>query len=307
MNSNSEISCPILFMTFNRFDLTKEVFKEIRKAKPKNLFISSDGPRKNRPGEKKLIKEIRKWILDNIDWKCNVKTLFREKNLGCEKSCYGAISWFFKSVEYGLILEDDCLPSQSFFIFCQELLEKYKDDSRVSSVMGMTTLPSFAMKPSYKFIKYTGLWGWASWRRVWQNVYDKELKIIEREDPKQYMKKLLPNNFERIFFEKRFFDYRAKRVSTWEFPWIFGQIRSRGLTILPKKNMILNIGIDKGFTNTKPNFIDEKFMTPPKTETDFPLIHPKKVVLNKNLGYLLLFRDMIRVVIKKTAGLFGIG
>jgi hypothetical protein len=121
---------PVLFLVFNRIESTKRVFLEIGKAKPRKLFIASDGARENKEGEKEVVKQIREYILKNINWKCEVKTRFREKNLGCKNAVADGISWFFDNVEEGIILEDDCLPSQSFFRFCQEMLEKYRDDER---------------------------------------------------------------------------------------------------------------------------------------------------------------------------------
>src|SRR6056297_619848 len=130
-NKQKQFETPVLFLIFNRLDTTKQVFEEIRKAKPKQLFIAADGPRTKQ--EKEKTDAVRKYVLDNIGWKCSVKKLFRNKNLGCKYAVSGAIDWFFENVEQGIILEDDCLPSQSFFRFCEELLEKYKDDERVMS------------------------------------------------------------------------------------------------------------------------------------------------------------------------------
>ena len=117
---------PVLFIVFNRFDTAQKVFEQIRLAQPPRLYIASDGARENVENEKTIVENIRKWILENIDWDCEVKTLFREKNLGCDINISKAISTFFENETDGIILEDDCLPSQSFFKYCEMALDKYK-------------------------------------------------------------------------------------------------------------------------------------------------------------------------------------
>ncbi|MBC8435307.1 nucleotide-diphospho-sugar transferase, partial [archaeon] len=134
MKNKFELTTPVLYLVFNRPGYVKKTFPEIRKAKPMQLFIGADGPRNSE--EKKKTDAVRKYILENIDWKCDVKTLFRKENLGCKHAVSGAINWFFKNVEQGIILEDDCLPDQSFFRFCQELLAKYENSKQVMQING---------------------------------------------------------------------------------------------------------------------------------------------------------------------------
>ncbi len=130
------MNTPILFLTFNRLEETKQVFNEIKKYGPSKLYLASDGPRKNKEGEREIVKKIREYILDNITWPCKVKILFRHKNLGCKYAVSSAIDWFFKNERRGIILEDDCLPSQSFFRFCEEMLTKYKNDREIMQISG---------------------------------------------------------------------------------------------------------------------------------------------------------------------------
>jgi hypothetical protein len=112
----NNFNIPILFMVFNRLDTTYKVFEQLRKIAPQKLYIASDGPRNNRENEKERVEAVREYVLKSIDWDCEVKTLFREENLGCGKAVSGAITWFFENEEMGIILEDDCLPSISFFL-----------------------------------------------------------------------------------------------------------------------------------------------------------------------------------------------
>ena len=125
----------VLFLIFNRPDTTKQVFEAIRKSKPPRLYVAADGPRTDKSGEAEKVEQVRR-IAMQVDWNCEVKTLFREENLGCGKAVSSAITWFFKNEEEGIILEDDCLPNQSFFWFCEELLERYRDDMRIMAVSG---------------------------------------------------------------------------------------------------------------------------------------------------------------------------
>ena len=133
---SSQFEIPILFLVFNRLDTTKQVFEFIRQVKPKHLYIASDGARDYKAGEKEIVGAVRNYVLSSIDWECKVKTLFRDSNLGCRNAVNGAINWLFDNEETGIILEDDCLPSHSFFQFCEELLEKYKLDTRIMCISG---------------------------------------------------------------------------------------------------------------------------------------------------------------------------
>ena len=143
------LNTPILFLVFNRPDTTQRVFAQIRKIQPKQLFIAADGARKGKEGEQERVAQVRKLILEGIDWDCEVKTLFRDENLGCGKAVSEGITWFFKNVEQGIILEDDTLPDLSFFPFCEELLERYKDDERVAMISGYCKFGKYKSPYSY--------------------------------------------------------------------------------------------------------------------------------------------------------------
>ena len=114
---DDQLKTPILFLIFNRLDTTKIVFEEIKKQKPKQLFIAADGPRANKENENIVCKEVRNYVLKNIDWNCEIKTLFRERNLGCGKAVSEAISWFFDNVEQGIILKMIVFLAKVFLVF----------------------------------------------------------------------------------------------------------------------------------------------------------------------------------------------
>lgn len=244
----SPLKIAVLFLVFNRPDTTKLVFEEIRKAKPPRLYIVADGPRENIISETEKVKAVRDYVMANIDWDCEVKTLFREKNLGCGKAVSEAITWFFENEEMGIILEDDCLPSQSFFWFCEELLERYKDDKRVGMISGDNFQNGIKRGDAdYYFSIYNHIWGWASWSDRWSN-YDAELKHIE---DSYFIEKLFTNKKAVNYWKTIFKKMKKKEIDTWDYQWTFTLWKNRQLTILPNLNLISNIGFNQEATHTK--------------------------------------------------------
>jgi len=242
------LTTPILFLVFNRPDTTQEVFDKIREAKPKQLFVAADGPRPQREGEAEVCEEVRQLVLRQIDWDCEVKTLFREENLGCKNAVAGAISWFFSEVEQGIILEDDISPDLSFFTFCAEMLERYKEDERVMMVSGLNVATSWrAENQSYHFSYYGGIWGWASWRRAWDK-YDLQMQAWEKPEVREQLAAFFPAGVwkER---EKLYQDLYEGKINTWDLQWGFSRILQNGLSIIPSKNLIQNIGCKVGGTH----------------------------------------------------------
>ncbi|SVD11842.1 uncharacterized protein METZ01_LOCUS364696, partial [marine metagenome] len=172
---NTSLSTPVLFLIFNRPDTTKQVFSAIQKARPPRLYVAGDGPRPEQSNEDEIC-EIARSIATNVDWDCEVKTLFRDQNLGCQLAVSQAISWFFENEPEGIILEDDCLPSQSFFLFCQELLELFRNDENVGAICGFYSNElDYKPSASYFFSRYLRVWGWAGWRRTFEG-YDSQIK-----------------------------------------------------------------------------------------------------------------------------------
>ena len=178
-----KLKTPILFLIFNRLDTTEKVFEKIREQQPKYLYIAADGPRSDVPEDQEKCRKTRA-IIDRIDWDCELKTLFREENLGCRNNAVQAITWFFDNVEEGIILEDDCLPDPTFFRYCEDLLSYYRYDMRVMHIAGSNLQQGFKSdNASYYFSHIPWVWGWASWKRAWK-YYDvnissyKKVKIL---------------------------------------------------------------------------------------------------------------------------------
>lgn len=249
------LSTAVLFLIFNRLESTKSVFKMIKKAKPPRLYIAADGARKNRVEEEKNIQQVRDYVINNIDWECDVKVLFSEDNLGCKHAVSNAIDWFFDNEEMGIILEDDCLPSLSFFWYCEELLIRYKDDMRVGQICGFNSLDNYDTEFDYIFSKYGPIWGWASWKRAWK-FYDVTMKNWPYVKEKRLYKNYVKSEREEIFRIKLFDDLYENKIDTWDFQWVYAKLNNSMLSIVPSKNLIVNIGFNEEATHTKkiPNY-----------------------------------------------------
>jgi hypothetical protein len=279
----SPLKTPVLFLIFNRLETTKKVFDEIRKAKPPRLYIASDGPREYKAGELEKVKAVRDYVLNNIDWNCEVKTLFREKNLGCGRAVSGAITWFFENEEMGIILEDDCLPSQSFFWFCEELLKRYKDDMKIWRIGGCNFQDGIKRGDGdYYFSAISHIWGWASWANRWK-YYDFELKNMNSDRfIKNYWKGSALRYWKRIFWKMK-----NKEIDTWDYQWLFTMWYHQGLGITPNVNLISNIGFKSDATHTKN--ADSKVANLP-TEYIILKNHPGKIVRDIEADYYTYYK-----------------
>ena len=237
---------PILLIIFNRPDTTSIVFEEIKKIKPQHLFIAADGPRKNKPDEFEKCVQTRE-IIKRVDWPCEVKTLFQEKNLGCGLGPVTAMNWFFDNIEEGIILEDDCVPDQSFFYFCQELLEYYRDNEKIMHISGNNFQNGKKRgKTSYYFSEFTHNWGWATWRRAWKF---NDFYVINPDLQKHI----------------------------WDKQWQLSVKKKGGLAVLPNTNLISNIGSGEGATHTTDT---SEYLNIKTDDITFPLIHPQKIKKN---------------------------
>lgn len=273
---------PILFIIFNRLETTKRVFEAIKEVKPTRLFVAADGYRPGIEGEKEKCEEVKKYILNNIDWGCEVKTLFRDKNLGCGKGPSEAITWFFENVEEGIILEDDCLPDQSFFYFCEELLARYKNDERIYIISGDNFIPkSFdRVDSSYYFSNIPHIWGWATWRRAWNKF---SFKI--NDFPEFVSHKRINDiwNYSKVksFWLNRFQESYKNDLDVWDYQWVYAIWKNKGVCIAPNCNLVSNIGFNSEGTHTLFNF--NKLQNIPSVEIQFPLIHPEHITINKKM------------------------
>lgn len=264
---------PILFLIFNRPDTTQKVFEQIRLAKPQRLYLASDGSRASKEGEAETVATVRKWVLDNIDWPCEVKTLFREENLGCGKAVSGAITWFFSQEESGIILEDDCLPNQSFFKYCEELLDRYKDDKRIWHIAGDNPLGEWDCNSSYYFSKIQHCWGWASWADRWQE-YDFDLKNYSPENIKNFS----DDKYVQRYWANILTKMQNHEIDTWDYQWTLKTVENKGLCINPTRNLVSNIGFEGTHYSNSQSY--SRLNT--KTYEIENIIHPENIDFNQD-------------------------
>ena len=236
------LDTPVLFLVFNRPDTTRQVFEAIRQAKPRKLFVAADGPRPTHPHDGEKCRLTRQAALE-VDWDCEVKTLFRDDNLGCKYAVSSAIDWFFGQVEAGIILEDDCLPDPSFFGYCRELLHHYRDEPRVMHISGCNwNLHPAGHAASYFFSKYPTVWGWATWRRAW-NSYDVEMRQWPGCKSQLREGRLFGSRAEWLRWKSYFNIQHARNIDTWDTQWVMNVWVNNGISITPRLNLVRNLGI----------------------------------------------------------------
>lgn len=290
---------PILLIIFNRPDTTAKVFDVIKKIKPVKLYIAADGPRINKPGEEKLCEATRN-IISSIDWPCEVKTKFQEKNLGCKYGPITAIDWLFANEERGIILEDDCLPDESFFPFCENLLDKYQNINEVMHISGNNFQNGILRgdkKSSYYFSKYTHSWGWATWRGSWA-MFDNAIKIFDQFDTDDKIKSIPIGKQAQNFWIKNL-RHSMRGNDSWDSLWMYTVWLNNGLAILPQTNLVSNIGFGDNATHTKEvNKSSEIKMVP------IDIIKHPEVTLQDveadNYTFLTIFKNSLikRIVLK---------
>ncbi len=304
---------PVLLLSFNRLDTIKRILSKIALVQPHRIYLACDGARDyidtQGVAESVLVQEVRKFLLSSIIWDCEIYTRFLDDNLGCKHGVSSAISWFFEHEEQGIILEDDCLPTVSFFRFCDELLERYKYESQIMIISGWSAL-DFAPNKSvdtlslkarlhedYFFSKYPHIWGWASWARAW-----KKYELESSDFTKDFSHFTFNSQEERGYWYKVFAKYYRGEIDTWDYPWTFSIWKSGGLCVYPKNNMIQNIGFNRD--DAAHTHGDSKLCRLPSYELAFPLIHPKQINQNTildSLNFDIVFKipSFLRRAIRK--------
>ena len=272
---------PVLLIAFNRPRTTAQVFEAIRNARPTRLYVAVDGPRPDRPHEAEICQQVQQ-ITSQVDWPCTLTTLFRTTNLGCRTGVSSAIDWFFEHEPEGIILEDDCLPHPDFFRYCDDLLERYRNDTRIMTIGGSNFLPESRLpSSSYYYAPYFQVWGWASWRRAW-SLYDVTMQRYRNSDKNQLLKKIFGRNIEARTYWRRIFDSVAVgKVDTWDYQWFLDCLINEGLTCLPCKNLISNIGFNEDATHT--NDVTSVFSELRTESISFPLVAPPRVACDPEI------------------------
>lgn len=248
MMDKSQFDTPILLIAYNRLETAKKVFSSIKDIKPNKLYFVSDGPKD--VSDKTQIDKLRKYIISNVSWDCQFKSILRDSNLGCKESVSNGIDWFFKNEEMGIVLEDDCLPSKSFFYFCEELLQRYKDDERIYSISGFNQQNEWnSSHHDYFFSRLGNCWGWASWRRCWMD-YDVEIKDFELFNKLNGFENSLGKKLGKIKKDMIYKGVIGDTVDSWALQWGYLRHKNSGLTCIPSKSLIKNIGCGDDATHT---------------------------------------------------------
>ena len=292
---------PVAFLVFNRPETTREVFARIAKAKPARLFIISDGPREDVGEDAAKCREVRS-IVENIDWDCEVSVDHATSNLGCRRRVSSGLSWVFGQTESAIILEDDCVPSPSFFRYCDELLEKYRDEPRVMMISGTNLLRESPAAGDYLFTMHGICWGWATWKRAW-STYDVDLNSWPQTKPTNPFRALPFHESELNSFEKALDnlcgkDPRTWKHNTWDYQWDYNRYIHNGLAITPKRNLVANIGFGEGATHTHDK--NHKLANIPTATLDFPLEHPATIELSREYEE-SYYREIVRKTFHRRA------
>lgn len=277
---------PILLIIYNRPSCTKEVFEAIRKIKPAKLYVAADGAKYNDLKDEKKCKDVRH-IIEGVDWQCDVKKLYRTFNLGCFEAVSGAINWFFSEEEMGIILEDDCLPSADFYPFCSQMLYRYYNNEKVISINGSNLGYSLKNGDSYTFSRFMNMWGWATWgnraSKIDYNLSDWESYKNKLYRVYQWIRK------NRLDIDAGWFQHWVnnfnyitnKEVNTWDWQWIYYQLKHHKLSVVPAVNMVTNIGFNNQATHTKGSAKPAAEI--PTGKLGFPIKHPQ--ILEADLFY----------------------
>lgn len=271
-----ETETPVLLLIYNRSEETKKVFNKIRDVKPKYLYISADGPKIEKEGDQENCNKTRE-IINQIDWNCELKTNLNQKNLGCKIGVSSGISWFFQHVDEGIILEDDCVPDQSFFRFCTEMLKKYRDNNKVMHIGGTNFQDGVKRgNASYYFSIYNPVWGWATWKRAW-NLYDVNIKNYPQFVSSNTFVNMFPNQKDQNYWNKYFAQVYNNQKDTWDYQWTFTIWYNNGLSVIPNKNLVTNIGFGQNATHT---LLNSDLANRP-TENIEKIIHPDSLIADK--------------------------
>jgi len=274
--SSAQLATPVVLIVFNRAQPTRRVFQAIAEARPRQLLVIADGPRASRPHEGKLCDEVRS-VIKRVDWPCDVLTNFSESNLGCCERVVTGLNWAFTHVEEAIILEDDCLPHIDFFRFCQELLERYRGDSRIGCISGNNIdPPNRSTAYSYHFSQLGTTWGWATWRTAWQKC-DLQMRDWPAVRASSILREVLPNRASLEYWTSIFESMHDHTgPDTWDYQWLYSRLVHGMLSIVPGVNLVRNIGFGLDATHTfePPKWADGLV----ECAIDFPLKHPPYVI-----------------------------
>lgn len=309
---SGQFDIPIVMIIFKRVDTSLQILKRIAQVRPTRLYLLSDQGRNDE--EKELVRQCRKTIEDNISWDCEVIKNYAIENKGVYANIGLGAKWVFEREECAIFLEDDNLPEVTFFDYCKELLIKYKNDSRVLWICGTNYLGKYHSESSesYMFTKHLLPCGWASWAYKFLRYYDGELelakdkRLINRIRDEYECKALYEQQMQSVQLELKLKE-KGERFHSWDYQMAFS-IRAENLYgISPKVNQIKNIGVDEFSEHGGTSFnkiMTKRFCGMESYPLEFPLVHPKTVLVDRNyeklIGNIILYPLSIRVRSKIT-------
>ena len=264
----------VAFLAYNRPERAARVFQEIARAQPARLLFVADGPKDDADAERCSRTRA---LVDRVDWPCEVLTNFADVNMGCRRRVSTGLDWVFGQVEEAVILEDDCLPHASFFPYCAEMLEHYRDDGRVGHIAGVNLLDGYRRSTSsYYFSRYNYVWGWASWRRAWQ-YYDVDVTLWPELREQGWHFDVYPDRRQARWFRERMDGVYSGAVDTWDYQWLFARLVNGLHSAVPNTNMVVNIGFGIGASNCQVP-PDHPLARMTMQEMTFPLDHPPVMI-----------------------------
>lgn len=279
----------VLLIFFIRDDVFALTFEAVRRARPRVLLLWQDGAREDHPNDIAGIEKCRR-IAENVDWDCEVHKNYQSRNWGCDPSTFYSHKWAFSIVDKCIILEDDCVPSQSFFAFCKELLDRYEYDTRINKICGMCNIENFESRYSYIFSSVGSGPGFATWKRV-ADTWEEDYPVLDDSyELDRY--KLLKHEYNDKKYLKTCFSHKGEGVPHWETIQTLGRHLNSQLVIISTISQIHNIGLGANSTHSNSQ-IDlilprlRQITYQNSHEIEFPLIHPKYVVEDKTYKSLL--------------------
>jgi hypothetical protein len=269
------LQTPVVFLVFNRPDCTARSLAAIRAAHPPRLYVVADGPRADRPGDAALCAEVRALVQRGVDWRCEVIRDYAPANLGLARRVSSGLDAVFAREPEAIILEDDCVADPTFFRFCAELLERYRDEPRVGQIAGCTFQGAgHEASVSYYFSRYPHCWGWATWRRAWR-LYDHAMSGWITPGGSEWLATRVSDPAERRYWAHSFTATADGRMDSWAYRWTLALWRQNCLGITPYRNLVSNIGFDSSATNTRDR---NPLAARPVSPMPFPLVHPTSIV-----------------------------
>jgi hypothetical protein len=268
---------PVLMLVYARPDTTSRVLDAVRAARPSRLLVAADGPQAGDDDEAERCERTRA-LFEAVDWDCEVSTDFADANLGQTSRIESGLDWAFSQVEEAIVLEDDCVPDPSFFAFCDDLLERYRNDDRVMSISGDNfQFDGPASADSYYFSRYPQIWGWATWRRAWE-LNDPEMSAWPELRRSGWLEDTIEGPYATDFWTFEF-DQNHRDRHAWDYSFLFSCLVAGGLHAIPNSNLVSNVGFREDAIHTTPE-VRGLVNDLPTEPMPFPLSHPAEVSRN---------------------------